>query len=92
MFEEKISHLIQVLETGQIQVRRDTIILKNGVEVGRTGHRFVLEPGDDLASAPERVQQIAGVVWTPAVISARKATLAKANADVDTLVVGKGGV
>ena len=38
---------IEVLEMGQLQVRRATIISEDGVELSRTFHRHVLEPGAD---------------------------------------------
>lgn len=38
----------EVLADGQIQVRTDTIIEKDGVEISRAFHRHVVAPGDDL--------------------------------------------
>ena len=35
---------INVLPMGQIQVRTDTIIERDGVEISRTYHRHVVEP------------------------------------------------
>ena len=39
-----------VLVDGQIQVRIDTVVEEDGKEIGRTYHRKVLAPGDDVAA------------------------------------------
>jgi hypothetical protein len=69
---------ITVLPDGQLQVRDDTIIDDDGVEVSRTYHRRVLDPADapDLTAAPEALRALAAAVWTPAIIAARKAAKA----------------
>lgn len=70
---------ITILADGQINVRRDRVIIDDttGEELGRRPHRFVLEPGQDTTPLPSRVRQICATVWTPAVvadfIAARKA-------------------
>lgn len=78
--EETKIDKIEILEDGQIQVRRATIIYRDGVEVSRTNHRHVLDPGVDVANLPdqdERVQAVARALWTPEVKAARSAFLAK---------------
>ena len=62
-----------VLADGQIQVRVDTVIEEDGVELSRTYHRKVLAPGDDVTAEDPSVKFVAGAVWTPAVIAAYKA-------------------
>ena len=47
-----------------LQVRRADIILKDGVEVARSYHRHVLNPGQDVSEESAVVQQVAGGVWT----------------------------
>lgn len=69
---EKVSAIdrIEVLESGAIQVRRADKIMEDGVEIGKTYHRHVLSPGDDLTEQDARVVAIAQVVWTPEVVAA----------------------
>ena len=59
-----------VLADGQIQVRTDTIIEKDGVEISRTYHRHVVAPGDDVSGEDAAVQTVANAVHTDAVIAA----------------------
>ena len=47
-----------------IQSRRDDIVEKDGVEVGRSYHRHVRCPGDDVSSDCQELQDVAGVLWT----------------------------
>ena len=67
----------EILPNQTIQLRVATIIERDGVEVGRTYHRSVYNPGVDLTEAPAEVQAIAGVLWTPEVIAAYEATIAE---------------
>jgi len=55
---------IEVLETGNIQVRQATKITENGQEIGKSYQRYVLSPGDSLVGQPERVAAIASAAWT----------------------------
>ena len=61
---------MDVLPRGQIQVRTDTVIEKDGVEISRTYHRHVCEPDSTYENEDQRVKDIANVVHTPAVKSA----------------------
>jgi hypothetical protein len=61
---------IEVLEDGQIQVRRADKVLRDGVEIAKTYHRHVLAPGDDFKAEEKCTQDICKVAWTPAVIKA----------------------
>jgi len=61
-----------VLIGGQIQVRTDTIIERDGVEISRTYHRHVVAPGDDVSREDPSVQRIAKVEHTVARITAYK--------------------
>jgi len=60
----------QVLADGQIQVRTDTVIERDGVEISRTYHRHVLVPGANIEDQDPSVQRIAKVEHTPARIAA----------------------
>ena len=63
----------EVLADGQIQVRTDTVIERDGVEISRTYHRHVVAPGDDVSGEDESVQIVANAVHTDAVIAAYRA-------------------
>ena len=60
----------EVLTDGQIQVRTDTIIEKDGVEIRRAFHRHVLAPGQDLSKEHPCVVLLAKTEWTPEVVKA----------------------
>ena len=64
-----------VLADGQIQVRTDTVIERDGVEISRTYHRHVLAPGDPITGEDPSVQRIAMAEHTPSVIAAYRAAL-----------------
>ena len=66
----------EVLADGQIQVRTDTVIERDGVEIGRSFHRHVVAPGDDLSGEDAAVQTVANAVHTDAVIAAYRASIA----------------
>jgi hypothetical protein len=70
-----VTGLIQILENGVLQVREDTVIDEDGVELSRTYHREVLEPGSDVSGKDAKIQAVASVIWTPEVIAAREAEL-----------------
>ncbi len=55
---------IEVVEGDFVQVRTDTIVEKDGVEIARTYHRRVLSPGVDLTEEDARVRAVAEAVWT----------------------------
>ena len=55
-----------------IQCRRADIIKKDDVEVGRSYHRTVYSPGDDISEAPQEVKDVAGALWTAELIEAYK--------------------
>ena len=68
-----------------VQVRKATVIKKDGVEISRTFHRYVLNPGTldasdnlvdtDLSGQPAEVSAICNAVWTADVKAAWKAQL-----------------
>ena len=79
-FTEKQDYKIEVLEDGCLQVRRSDIVLKDGVEVGRTFHRHVLAPGADTSNEVQRVKDVAAATWTPEVVAAYEASQSNASA------------
>ena len=71
---------IEVVNSWNIQVAIDTLILEDDVEIGRSRHRHVLQPftssvdGDtwthtdtDISSEATEVQAVANAVWTDTV-------------------------
>jgi hypothetical protein len=62
----------EVLADGQIQIRTDTVIERDGVEISRTYHRHVLAPGDSITDQDPTVQRIAMAEHTPAKVAAYK--------------------
>jgi hypothetical protein len=62
-----------VLADGQIQVRTDTVIERDGVEISRSYHRHVVVPGADISGEDASVQTVATAVHTPEVIAAYRA-------------------
>jgi len=74
---------MNVLPMGQIEVRKDTIIEKDGVEISRAYHRHVVAPHiseGDLAKEDAKVQAIVAVVHTPEVKTAWTEYLARPSA------------
>ena len=74
---------IEVLEMGQVQVRTATVVAEDGVELSRSFHRHVLEPGDDTTGQADRVTAVAAAAWTPDVIAHWDAIRADRQALID---------
>ena len=74
-FTEKQLYKVEVHEDYCIGVRRSDIILKDGVEVGRSYHRSVFLPGDDVSGEVQEVRDIAAAVWTADVVADYNAAL-----------------
>lgn len=74
LIERKIVDLIEVLSTGHLQIREANLIEKDGVVIAKTFHRYVLNPGDDVSTKEQRIQDIAVAVWTPEVVAAFQAS------------------
>jgi hypothetical protein len=71
--ETSVIDSINVLDDGQIQVRRADLVHRDGVEIAKSYHRHVVHPGANLANEDSRVIAIATVVHTPSVIAAYNA-------------------
>lgn len=61
--EKKAIDLIEVLESGHLQIREANLIEKDGVIVAKTFHRYVISPGEDVSDKDRKIQDIAAVVW-----------------------------
>ena len=47
-----------------VQVRKTTIIKKDGIELTRSFERYVLHPDSDISGEPADVTTICNAVWT----------------------------
>jgi len=68
--ETEIGKMEVVTQYKHIQVRTDTVIKEDGVELSRTYHRHVVTPDisdENLAKEDAEVQAIANVAWTQAI-------------------------
>ena len=52
-----------------VQVRKATVVKKDGVEIARSFNRNALSPDDDISSQPAEVQAICNAAWTDAIKS-----------------------
>ena len=74
-FTERQEHKLEIIPPYSIiQCREANIVEKDGVEVGRTYHRHVRVPGEDVSSDFAEVQAVATALWTPEVIAAYQAS------------------
>ena len=62
-----------------VQVRTATVIERDGVEISRTFHRHVVQPGDDTSSESAEVQAICAAVHTAEIIAAYQASQTEAE-------------
>jgi hypothetical protein len=72
LVKQVVVGMLSVLEAGQIQIREDTVVYEDGMEISRTYRRTLVNPEDDLASQSKLVQDIAALVWTPETIEKYK--------------------
>lgn len=75
-FTERSEYKLEIIPPySVIQVRRADIVEKDGVEVGRTFHRHVVAPGDDVSAESDQVKSVAAALWTPEVTAAYQANI-----------------
>ena len=60
-----------------VQVRTATVITEDGVELSRSFHRHVIQPGDDYSGEEAEVQAVCAAVHTDEVKAAYAAFLAE---------------
>tara|TARA_R100001591_G_C4306248_1_gene171733 strand:- start:49 stop:309 length:261 start_codon:yes stop_codon:yes gene_type:complete len=70
--ETSISKTEIVGDYKHVQVRTDTIIKEDDVEISRKHHRHVLAPDDDITNEHADVKAICNLVWTDSVKAAWK--------------------
>ena len=75
--KEVIIDQITVTEFGTVLYREATRIMEDGVQLSQTYHRTSLTPDQDLTGVPANVVAICNVAWTPEVIAAYQAQVAK---------------
>jgi hypothetical protein len=73
--ETKIIDQITVTENGTVLVREATRVLRDGIQIAETYHRWSFVPGSDVSEMPANVQAICNTAWTPEVIEAYQAQL-----------------
>lgn len=85
---------IEVTATGDIHVREETIVLRDGERdevIPARYHRYVLHPGDPLTGRDPRIAAIANAVWTPEIVEAHQIRVVRANAEADRVDLPKSG-
>jgi len=76
-FTERHEHKIEIIPPYNIlQCRRADIVLKDGKEVGRTYHRHIKVPGDDMTGECAEMQAVANALWTRDVINSYQEMIA----------------
>jgi len=79
-FTERHEHKLEIIPPYNIiQCRRADIVEKDGKEVGRTYHRHVRNPGDDVSGDCVELQAVAAALWTPEVIAAYQSHINSLN-------------
>ena len=77
-FTERQEHKLEIIPPYSIiQCREANIVEKDGVEIGRTYHRHVRVPGEDVSEDCAELQAIAAALWTPEVIAAYQASVSQ---------------
>jgi hypothetical protein len=61
---------IEIVGGWNIQVRQATVITKNGEQVARSFHRWILTPDSDISGQEQKVKDICNAAWTPEVKAA----------------------
>jgi len=75
--KEKVIDQITVTENGIVLYREATRIMEDGEQLSQTYHRTSLTPAQDLTGHPANVVAICNVAWTPEVVAAYQAQVAK---------------
>lgn len=71
--ETEVDKIEVVTQYNILQVRTATIVKKDGVEIARSFHRHLVQPGDDLTGQDSKVVAIANAVHTPEIVTAFQA-------------------
>ena len=76
---KRLEYKEEIMPNQVIQVRTTTVLEEDGVELARSHHRHLVNPGDDVSGEVQEVQDIAGVLWTSDVIAAYQASISSGN-------------
>lgn len=71
--KQEVVDLVEITESGHVQVRKATRILEDGKVISSSFHRHVVAPGDDVSNEDDKVKAIAATVHTPEVVAAYQA-------------------
>jgi hypothetical protein len=83
-FVERQEHQLEIIPPYSIiQCRRADIIEKDGVQVGKTYHRHVRLPGENVSDDCAELQAVAAALWTPEVIAAYEASKVEVLSELD---------
>ena len=66
-------------EFKHVQVRQAIVIERDGVEISRAYHRYVIAPTDDITSQPDEVKAVCNAVHTQEVKDAYATFIASQN-------------
>ena len=62
--ETLVGKIEVVGEFKSVQVRTDTVVKEDGLELSRSYHRHVLHPDADITNETSEVQGVCNAVWT----------------------------
>lgn len=66
--EVVVTNSITVYPAGQIVVDKSVSIFRDNTEVTKEQQTPTYNPGDDVSGEEQRVRDIAGIVWTDALV------------------------
>lgn len=69
--------VVEILESGVVQVRTVTRIVEDGKVISQTFHRHLVEPGQDYSQETQRLKTVCAAIHTPEVVAAYKASMPK---------------
>jgi len=78
--EESFADKIEIVNN-HVQVRVATVIKRDGEEISRSFHRYVIQPGDDYSAEDDKVKAVCAALHTPEVIEAYKAAQAPVDGE-----------
>lgn len=61
--EKKIIDKIEIINEKNIHVREAIIVERDEKIIAKTFHRYVLNPGDDVSTQPQKIKDIAKILW-----------------------------
>lgn len=70
--EHKVISRISLHDSDMVEIREDTVVMRDGVEIAKIHHRRVIAPDSDTAALPARIKKLTDAFWTPQVIQKYK--------------------